>query len=295
MNSTRSWAITDNHHANYPGWLGHSEQLIWLEAMNNGYARFVVRDGRLRSAQYIVGTVPGPVQNLKVGSLALREDCDDDLSFAVVGQANTDGTLFNPDDKVSAHDPRYPQTTFPGRGAHRPKSVIWFGGLVRPSQATESQYTMTPLTNLMKYFNFGELESDGSFDGDSLDFINGNYNILFVAKDPRSDQSTHTASSCYLCPMTNWTGSPPTDQYYHAWRYHGLGGYISSPTVNAGGTVALLCKKKDGDAADKNRIVLVTNFQTGESKEFFASADGTGEWNLSPSSGSFVFNGSLLV
>ncbi|OOQ84588.1 hypothetical protein PEBR_29629 [Penicillium brasilianum] len=273
MNSTRSWAITDNPHANYPGWLGHSEQLIWLEAMDNGYTRFVVRDGRLRSAHYVVGTVPGPVQNLKVGSLALREDCDDDL----------------------AHHPRHPQTTLSGWGAHRPKSVIWFGGLVRPSQATESQYTMTPLTNLMKYFNFGELELDGSFDDDSLDFFKDSYHIVFVAKDPESDQSTHTASSCYLCPMTNWTGFPPTDQYYHAWRYRGLGGSISSPTVNARGTLALLCKKKGGYAADKNRIVLLTDFQTGESKEIFASADSTGEWNLSPSSISFVSNGSLLI
>jgi dipeptidyl aminopeptidase/acylaminoacyl peptidase len=56
-----------------------------------------------------------------------------------------------------------------------------------------------------------------------------------------------------------------------------------------------LCKKKDGYAADKNRIVLVTNFQTGESKEIFASADGMGQWNLSPSSISYVYNGSLLI
>lgn len=90
--------------------------------MDNGYTRFVVRDGRLRSAQYVVGTVPGPVQNLKVGSVAFREDCDDDLSFAVVGQANTDGTLFNPDDKVSAHNPRHPQTTLPGRGLIAPRA-----------------------------------------------------------------------------------------------------------------------------------------------------------------------------
>ncbi|KAJ5142618.1 acylamino-acid-releasing enzyme [Penicillium bovifimosum] len=255
MNSPRSWAVTDNPRANYPGWLGHSEQLIWLEAMDNGNTRFVVRDSRLRSAHYVVGTVPGPVKNLKVTSVAFSEDCDDDLSFAVVGQANTDGTLFNPDDNISTHTPHHPQTTLPGRGAHRPKSVIWFGGLVRPSQATEGQYTMTPMTNLMEYFKFGELESDGSFDDDSLDFFKDTWHILFVAKDPESDQSTHTASSCYLCPMMAWTGFPPPDECYHAWRFRGLGGTISSPTVNAGGTVALLCKKEDGYAADKNRIV----------------------------------------
>jgi dipeptidyl aminopeptidase/acylaminoacyl peptidase len=263
--------------------------------MDNGHTRFVVRDARLRHAHYVIGTVPGPVQNLKVGSVAFREDCDDDLSFAVVGQANTDGSLFNPDDKVDASIPYLSRTILPGRNAHRPKNVIWFGELVRPSQATEGQYTMTPMTNLMQYFKLMELELDGSFDDGSLDFFKDTYHISFVARDPEYDQSTHTASSCYLCLMISWTGSPPTDEYYHAWRYRGLGGIISSPTVNAGGTVALLCKKKDGYAADKNRIVLVTNFQTGESTEIFASADGTGEWDLSPSSVSYLSNGSLLI
>ena len=74
MDSPRSWGITDNPHAKYPRWLGRSEKLIWLELMENGYTRFVIRDSRLRSAQYVVGTTPGPVQNLKVGSVAFRED-----------------------------------------------------------------------------------------------------------------------------------------------------------------------------------------------------------------------------
>ncbi|KAJ5971365.1 acylamino-acid-releasing enzyme [Penicillium vulpinum] len=295
MNTRRSWAITDNPHANYAGWLGNSEQLIWLEAMDNGSTRFVVRDARLRRAQYVVGTVPGPIQNLKVGFITFKEDSDDDLSFAVVGQANTDGTLFNPVDRIRAPIPSQPQTALPGRSAHRPKNVIWFGELVRPSQAPEGQYTMTPMTNLMEYFKLGDVELSGSLDEDSLDFFKDTYHIAFVAKDPESDQSTHTASSCYLCPMIGWDGSLPTDEYYHAWRYRGLGGAICSPTVNEGGTVALLCKKEDGYAGDKNRIVVVTNFQTGESKEIFASADGRGQWNLSPSAISYASNGSLLV
>ncbi|KAJ5134785.1 acylamino-acid-releasing enzyme [Penicillium atrosanguineum] len=295
INSPRSWAITDNPHANYPRWLGHSEQLIWLEAMDNGYTRFVVRDARLRSAHYVVGTVSGPVQNLKVGSIAFREDCDDDLSFAVVGQANPDGTLFNPTDRTHVPFPSQPQNTVPGQSAHRPKNVIWFGELVRPSQTPEGQYTMTPMTNLMEYFKLGDIELDGSIDEDSLDFFKDTYHIAFVAKDLESDPSTHTNSSCYLCLMMGWAGSPPTDEYYHAWRYRGLGGTICSPAINAGGTVALLCKKEDGYAADKNRIVLVTNFQTGESREIFASADGKGQWNLSPSAISFASTESLLI
>jgi hypothetical protein len=58
---------------------------------------------------------------------------------------------------------------------------------------------------------------------------------------------------------------------------------MCSAAVHAGGTVVLLCMREDGHAAYKNRIVLVTNSQTGESREIFASADGRGQWN-----GSFI-------
>ena len=166
---------------------------------------------------------------------------------------------------------------------------------MHPSQAPEGQYTMTHLTNLIEYFQLGDIELDGSLDDDSLDFFKDTWHIAFVAKDPGSDQSTQTTSSCYLCPMIGWAGSPPTGEYFHAWRYRGLGGAICSPIVNENGTVALLCKKKDGYAADKNRIVLVTNFQTGECREIFASADGRGQWSLSPSAISYVSNGSILI
>ena len=95
--------------------------------------------------------------------------------------------------------------------------------------------------------------------------------------------------------MIGWAGSPPTGEYYHAWRYRGLGGAICSPTVIENGTVALLCTKEDGYAADKNRIVLMMNFQTGECREMFASADGRGQRNLSLSTISYVSNGSILI
>lgn len=71
------------------------------------------------------------------GYVLFTEDCDDDLSFAIVDQADRDGTLFNADDEIRVPVPSEPQATLPGRTAHRPKNVIWFRQLVRPSHAPE--------------------------------------------------------------------------------------------------------------------------------------------------------------
>ncbi|CAG8024784.1 unnamed protein product [Penicillium nalgiovense] len=65
MNSPRFWGATDNPRANYPRWLKDSEQLIWLEAMDNGYTRFVIGDACLHSVHYAVGTVSDPSRTSK--------------------------------------------------------------------------------------------------------------------------------------------------------------------------------------------------------------------------------------
>ncbi|CAG8909887.1 unnamed protein product [Penicillium egyptiacum] len=155
----------------------------------------------------------------------------------------------------------------------------WMGQseqLVRPSQAPEGRYTMTRITNLMEYFQLGDIELNGSLDEDSLDFFKDTYFIAFIARDAESDQSTHMASSCYLCPFFGWTRYPPTDENYHAWRYRGLGGAMCSPAVNSG-IISPPCARGKMDTP-LTKIELYWE-----------------QWNLSPSAVSFASNGSLLI
>jgi dipeptidyl aminopeptidase/acylaminoacyl peptidase len=289
--------------------------LIWLETLENGHTQFVVGDSRLQSPGYIAGSLSGPVWDLRTAGVVFKEDRgdDDDLSFAVIGEANPDGTLYNP--RIDVGGTGGPVQLKAGGAvsvvtAHnsheykdaRRRDVIWFGCLVRPSGSSPSgRYTIPRVTNLMRYFNLGDVSLEVSQDHEHnhrevcRDFYMTSWVIMFAAKDPEVDGARHTASSCYICPVLDWNGLLVPDDYYKAFRHRGLGGTISSPAANKKGAVAFLSQKEDGYAADKNRIILVNDLNTGAYREIFASADGKGMWDLSPSSACFASDGHLLL
>ncbi|KAL4861183.1 Alpha/Beta hydrolase protein [Aspergillus spectabilis] len=310
LNSVRRWPIPDTANARYPQWLGHSNQLIWLESLDNGHTQFVVGDARLQRPAYIAGTVIGPVWDLRTAGVVFKEDRgdDDDLSFAVIGEANPDGTLFNPVEAERAGSVQLQVTEVSGataqrwqkHGYARRKNVIWFGCLARPSDSSPSgRYTIPGVTNLMTYFNLGDVSLETSHNQSCQeicqDFYMTTWVIMFAAKDPEVDGLRHTAGSCYICPIVDWSGLIVPDDYYKAFRHRGLGGTISSPVANKKGAMGFLSQKRDGYAADKNRIILVNDLHSGTYKEIFASADGKGQWDLSPSSFSFASDGHLLL
>jgi pre-mRNA-splicing helicase BRR2 len=120
--------------------------------------------------------------------------------------------------------------------------------------------------------------------------------IAFVARDPEVGSATHTACSCYSCPILNWDWEgPEARSRYELSRYRGLGGSISSPVQDTkNGHLAFLSKKKDGYGFDKNRIIYIP-FQAGKPYEIFESADGKGLWELSPLAISFAPGPLLLI
>ncbi|KAL4771216.1 hypothetical protein BDW60DRAFT_208467 [Aspergillus nidulans var. acristatus] len=171
LNSVRSWPIPDTHSARNPQWLGHGDQVIWLEACTNGHTRFVVADGRLRGDRYVAGSVAGPVWDLRTTGVVNMadpgDDTDDDLGFFVVGQVDEGGRLFNPfQDQSPEVGGGLTRVHFRGRsqdspeGNGQPRTVIWFGSLVRPltqRDALSGRYTIPRVTNLMAYFNLGNV------------------------------------------------------------------------------------------------------------------------------------------
>ncbi|KAL5042135.1 Alpha/Beta hydrolase protein [Aspergillus fruticulosus] len=313
LNSARSWLIPDTQSARYPQWLGQGDQVIWLEACTNGHTRFVVADGRLRGDRYVAGSVAGPVWDLRTTGVVNMadpgDDTDDDLGFVVVGQVDEGGRLFNPfQDQSPEEGGGLTKLQFRGRfqdfskGNGQLRTVIWFGSLVRPPTQRDSlsgRYTIPRVTNLMVYFDLGNVSVNSKPDENSQeicrDFCISPWVILFTARDPELDEATHTAGSCYSCPMLDWSGLIVPDDYYKAFRHRGLGGACFSPAVSRGGSVAFLAQKQDGYAADKNRVLIVTDNQKGTYKEIFASADGKGQWDMSPFRVSFAVDGTLLL
>ncbi|KAL2824294.1 Alpha/Beta hydrolase protein [Aspergillus cavernicola] len=243
--------VTNGPNAGFPQWLGHSDQLIWLEGTWNGHTQLIVTSARRDSESYVAGTIPGPVRYLRT---------------------NPDGTLFNSFGKA---EPMSGTST-------SQRNAIWFGRTRHPSGASGVRYSITNITNLMTYFRLGPVE------------VRTPEYILFTAKDPEVDQSTHTACLCYICPMLTWDSYPIPDDYYKAFWNRGLGGRISSPCVDSSRIIVFLSQRKERYAADKNQIVTVTNINTGEYKELFASQDGKGSWGLSPSAVSLTSNRLLI-
>ncbi|CEL10894.1 hypothetical protein ASPCAL14001 [Aspergillus calidoustus] len=287
LDTSRSWPISNTATAYSPKWLaGQSDHLIWLEQLPSGHTRFVIADARLQAPAYVAGELPGQVWDLRTAGVAVEEDVGlyDRLSLAVVGKANPDGTLHSPgDDHTHSRD------------------VVWFGCLVRPPGSPNSRYSLLRVINLMTYYNLGpevslqasprnESNEEG---GISRDWCMTSSVIMFVTKDPDLPGPGHTASVCYVCQIFDWTGLTPHD--YHAIAHHGLGGAITSPIADRKGAVAFLSQKCDGYAADKNRIIWIDDPDGRRYREIFASPDGKGGWDLSPSSISFAGDGTLLV
>ncbi|KAL3445456.1 Alpha/Beta hydrolase protein [Aspergillus insuetus] len=302
--SPRYWVITSNPHASFPQWLGETDDLIWLEHIpETGQTKLVVGSAWLlggASATYVAGVVEGPVRDLRVSrrgieSLFGREEDDiGDLLFAVIGRADGDGGLWNP----MAAKTGEMGSSDDDNGGEDQRNVIWFGNLIRPSKEPGARYCMLGIRDLMSYFNLGALSVENVPDSDleeCRDFFLCSCIILFVAKDPEVDPSTHTTCSCYICPMMIWDGYPIPDDYYKASRQRGLGGKISSPYADLDGRIMFLSQKQDGYAADKNRIVTVPDMSSEGCTELFASDDGEGSWDLSPSAVWYASDRTLLI
>ncbi|KAL3459820.1 Alpha/Beta hydrolase protein [Aspergillus heterothallicus] len=303
----RYWVVTSNPNVSFPQWLGDSDDLVWLEYLpRTGQTQLVVGSAWLRGSTYVAGVIEGKVRDLTVtGGIgeAFGQEDQGDLLFAMIGGVTEAGGVWNPV-ADSDHDPEKKQRAEceEDEDGHKYeeklKNVIWFGNLVRPSLEPDARYCLMGVTNLMSFFNLGLLEVENVPASElekCQEFFVNPFVILFVGKDPEVDPATHTACSCYACPMMTWDAFPIPDNYYKAFRHRGLGGKISSPYAEPDGGIVFLSQKKDGYAADKNRIVLVGHMSSARYTELFASNDGEGLWDLSPSAVSFASDRTMLI
>ncbi|KAJ5218243.1 uncharacterized protein N7498_000342 [Penicillium cinerascens] len=297
IESGRSALITNDPGASNPQWLGAGDQLVWLKTKANGNTSFIIGDARAVDKTYTAGTVPGPVSDLKVTVIEPGK-----IGFAVSGKANPDGSLYNP------HDAKKPYTS--GRlytslfvrhwdsYIEPQKNAIWYGLLqqapLAPARRQAGKFSVSGLTNLISVSGLGAVESPIPPFGGTGDFDISPSAIVFIAKDPDVNPATHTACSCYYAPMFSWTSMSASDA--KVCKVNALRGAMSSPVLSSdGGSIALLAMATDGYESDKNRILYVPNPWNGDMIEVFESADGKGQWDLSPSSISFAYDDKSLL
>ena len=292
-----STLITNDQGASNPQWLDTSDQLVWLKTKANSNTSFVIADARQPDKSYTAGTVPGPVSDLKVTTVESGK-----IGFAVSGKANPDGSLFNPHDakKPLSSARLYTKLFVRHWDAYTTpqKNSIFYGLLQRapfsPATRHAGKYSVSGLTNLLAVTGLTGVECPMPPLGGSGDFDISPTAIAFVSKDPGLDPATHTACSCYYSPMFSWTSMTASDS--KICKIAGLQGAMSSPSLSSdGSSIVLLAMREDGYESDKNRIMYVPNPWNGEMIEIFASSDGEGAWNLSPSEVSFAHDDQSLL
>ena len=280
--------ITNDASASNPQWMGDRTQLVWLKEKENGNTSFTIGDSYGIERPYTAGTVPGPVSNLKItvvesGTNGVK------IGFAVSGKANPDGSLYNPKDATKPLSSARLYTSLFVRHwdsyIEPQKNAIWYGLLqIRPSASgLRQRYSLSGLTNLMAVSGLEGVESPIPPFGGADHFDISPAAIVFVAKDPDLNPATHTACSCYYCPMFSWEEVGIREA--KTCRLPTLQGAMTSPALSSdGSSIILLLMMEDGYESDKNRIMYVPNPWDGKMIEIFSSADGLGQWSLSPSS-----------
>lgn len=294
ISSGRTSLITNDSQASNPKWLGDGNQLVWLKEREDGRTDFIVDDVD-KPEMYTAGTVPGPISDLKITSLARGE-----VAFAVSGKANPDGSLYNPKQAKKPLSSGKLYTSLFVRHwdtyVEPQKNSVWFGTLRRSSYGPgRGEYSLSTPINLLHAFGVGDLECPIPPFGGSGDFDISPYGIAFISKAPRLNPATHTKCVCYYCPISSWTErftSKP--KVMSASDLHGA---LSSPVISSdGNTLAYLAMREDGYESDKNRIIITRNLEgEGQSFEMFKTANGAGAWDLSPDSLTWSHDDSSLL
>ncbi|OJD21025.1 hypothetical protein ACJ73_07638 [Blastomyces percursus] len=289
--SGSSVLLTNSYHGS-PQWLGDGDKLVWLQDGEKGSTNFIVGCGQRKEDPYVAGTVSAPVSNLKLTTLSPGL-----VGLAVSGKANPDGSIYNPSTAKKPLSSGKLYTSLFVRHWDEyitpQKNAIWLGTLQKASSSAEdkrSRYKLSELKNLFNFIGWPEIESPIPPFGGTDHFDICPHGIVFVAKDPNLNQALHTRCVVFICNMDagSWTQAVPISA--KSLSLNRLKGAITSPVISPkSNTLAILAMREDGYESDKNRIIIVPGVfdwraEQPQPVEIFANTDGSGSWNLSPSS-----------
>lgn len=286
--------ITKDPKAGEPTWLGTDQELVWLRECDNGNTSFVICDASQPGKTYSAGTVPGPVSSLRI--YVIKPGM---VAVAVAGQANPDGHLHSPKEEQKSHSTaKIYDSLFVRHWDHyvtAQRNSIFTALLQKSVPKVTSRPGRYHLLGFQNALAGTKIESPIPAFGGTDHFDIGPKGITFVAKDPEICPATHTKCNLYFLPKEDLMDMSNHDPIKI--DVPGLEGAATSPVFSPDGlSIAFLKMKTDGYESDKNRIVLVYNF-VGEAhpSELFATDDGHGAWDRSPSAVSWTIDGKSLL
>ena len=298
--------ISKDSLASEPRWLGNGYDIVWLKGGENGNTSFIVSDASQPGKTYTAGTVPGPVSSMKLHVIESGM-----VAVAVAGQANPDGSLYNPKDEVKPlSSARIYDSLFVRHWDSylTPQRSSIFTALLQRSQpkvtSRTGRYNLLGFTNALQGH---KLESPIPTFGGTDHFDISSKGIAFVAKDPDLNPATHTKCDLYFVEKQDLMDMSIPE--VHKIPVPGIDGAATSPVFSPDGkSIAFLKMKTDGYESDQNRIVLVTGLPENhtESKagdigasvratELLSTTDGKHVWDRSASAVMWSTDGKSLL
>ncbi|KAM3066280.1 hypothetical protein ACMFMG_003209 [Clarireedia jacksonii] len=285
LSNGSSWLFSNSSAVSNANWLGDGSKVIWFESEDDGSTNFLVGDATAPGAKPILaGSVPGPVDNLKIVSIG-----NGTLAVAFTGQTSPNGTLYNPELATTSRSTGRAYTKLFVRHwdtyLTQERNSIWYATL---STSSDGYVLSEPINAL----NGTGLESPVPPFGSTDSFDIGAKGLTFVAKDPKLNQATTTKSDVYYIPLKTFTEPSPKLQLIET---PGLEGASVSPVFSPSGlSLAFLRMKDIAYESDKNRILAVDITNSSTATEFYATSDGIGAWDRSPSALLYSQDGKTL-
>lgn len=235
----------------------------------------------------------GSISNLKVKPLS-----DDRLLLACSALATPDGQMYNPDkdDKKVYHTGRVYSSLYVRHWdsyVTEHKNAVWYGVLKRqPASGSDGKSAASTMSvegqGLINALAGTGLESPVPPFGGGSDFDISPHGLAFVARDLDVNPAIYTKSSVYFVPLDSTSGSAkatngggPT-----AIPTPGLQGYSGGPAFSPDGrSLAFTRMRHIQYESDKPRLVLARDVVANpgaDAREFFATDDGEGGWDLRP-------------
>ena len=280
----QSTLITNEEKTSEPHWLGHGNELLWLQSTEKGATKLVVGSVYQVGKSYVAGVVPGPISDVKLKILD-----DEKVAIAVSGKARPDGGLYNPEDEPKKFTTGMLYDSLMVRHWDKyvtpNKNAIWHGILHKAKpHITESKgrYGLGKLTNVLEGTR---LESPIPPWGGQDNFDLSATGVGFVSKDPDLNPATNTKSNFYYVHV----GYSPNELTYSEPVKIGVEGFEGASTAPvfspSGKGVAFLQMKENGYESDKNRIIVDFDIDNpATTVKLLESNDGEASWDRSPSS-----------
>ena len=226
---------------------------------------------------YHVGTIPGPVSNIKTKKLSV-----DSFAVVVTSKASKEGRLYNSKSAEKSQSSAKIYDNFPVRVwdlyVSSEKNSIWYATIQR-SNDHKHKYSLTK-SGFTNALIDTELEHPNPDPLIGVDFDISTTGILFTAADPLSDRALTYSFDLYYIPLITFQEYPaPKPQKISVLGYNGIS---SSPIFSPDGKSAAFLKTKDPIYDDIPRIFIIDDIHRVDKITEIFSVTEEEKWDLQP-------------